>query len=110
MEGVGPAFHHPIHSLIPSASQHTPTPTHPQFLLAHEGPLCGVLALASVMAVVLSCFLLYHLQLALRNVTTNETFKWQVARARVQRDREKALRAREISGACTCVWICVCTD
>lgn len=70
----------------------------PQYLLAHEGPLCGVLALASVMGLVLLAFLVYHLHLSLQNTTTNETFKWQIARARVQRQREKAQRAQEITG------------
>lgn len=56
------------------------------------------------MGFVLLAFLLYHLHLALKNTTTNETFKWQIARVRVQRQRERALRAREITGASVDLW------
>ena len=69
-----------------------------QYLVVHEGAVCGVLALCFVMAVVLAGFLLYHLRLAWRNTTTNETFKWSAVRAHAKLARDHARRAHEASG------------
>jgi len=69
-----------------------------QYLVVHEGAVCGVLALCFVMAVVLAGFLLYHLRLALRNITTNESFKWSAVRAHAKLARDHARRAHEASG------------
>jgi hypothetical protein len=69
-----------------------------QYLVVHEGAVCGVLALCFVMAVVLAGFLLYHLRLAWRNTTTNETFKWSAVRAHAKLARNQARRAHEASG------------
>ncbi|TFJ87604.1 hypothetical protein NSK_000955 [Nannochloropsis salina CCMP1776] len=69
-----------------------------QYLVVHEGAVCGVLALAFVMAIVLAGFLLYHLWLAGQNTTTNETFKWAEVRLKVKIARSQARRAHEASG------------
>ncbi len=69
-----------------------------QYLVVHEGALCGVLALCTVMAVVLLGFWLYHLSLVFRNTTTNETFKWSAVRAQAKQARSQAQRAHEASG------------
>lgn len=47
-----------------------------QYLLYHHGKLCGLLALAGTMAVVLTGFLSYHVYLVLKGTTTNESAKW----------------------------------
>lgn len=69
-----------------------------QYMVVHEGAVCGVLALCFVMAVVLAGFLLYHLRLAWGNTTTNETFKWSAVRAHAKLARSQARRAHEASG------------
>eukprot|EP00903_Cladosiphon_okamuranus_P017396 g16024.t1 len=51
-----------------------------QYLLFHYGKLCGLLALAATMAVVLTGFLAYHVYLLLKGTTTNESAKWAEAR------------------------------
>ncbi|CAM9656382.1 unnamed protein product [Discosporangium mesarthrocarpum] len=50
-----------------------------QYMTYHFGKLCGLLVLASVMGVVLTGFLAYHLWLLCRGVTTNESSKWKQA-------------------------------
>lgn len=69
-----------------------------QYFIVHEGALCGVAALAGVMAIVITGFLAYHLYLVSRNMTTNETFKWTAVRRIYKAEREKRERAKEISG------------
>jgi hypothetical protein len=69
-----------------------------QYFIVHEGALCGVAALAGVMAIVITGFLAYHLYLVSRNMTTNETFKWTAVRRVYKAEREKRERAKEISG------------
>lgn len=69
-----------------------------QYFIVHEGALCGVAALAGVMAIVITGFLAYHLYLVSRNMTTNETFKWTAVRRVYKAEREKRDRAKEISG------------
>ncbi|CAM9107110.1 unnamed protein product [Phaeothamnion confervicola] len=51
-----------------------------QYVAFQEGKLMGLLALASVMALVLTGFFCYHLHLAASNTTTNEASKWKDAR------------------------------
>ncbi|CAM9955138.1 unnamed protein product [Scytosiphon promiscuus] len=51
-----------------------------QYLLYHYGKLCGLLALAGTMALVLTGFLSYHIYLVLKGTTTNESAKWSEAR------------------------------
>jgi hypothetical protein len=72
-----------------------------QYFIAHEAPLCGVLALSVVMTVVISGFLGYHLMLVKQNMTTNETFKWNEVRRKIAATRESLARAREASGQST---------
>lgn len=48
-----------------------------QFLCARHGPMVGHLLLMSVMAVVLTAFLIFHLYLIARGMTTNEFYKWR---------------------------------
>lgn len=48
-----------------------------QFLFARHGPMAAHLLLMSVMALILSSFLLFHLHLIVRGMTTNEFYKWR---------------------------------
>ena len=56
------------------------------------------MALCTVMAVVIAGFLGYHLYLASRNLTTNETFKWASVKASFRHVKEQADRLNEVSG------------
>lgn len=47
-----------------------------QYLMYHYGKLCGLMVLASTMAMVITGFLSYHLYLVARGMTTNESAKW----------------------------------
>jgi hypothetical protein len=59
-----------------------------QFLCARHGPMVGHLLLMGVMAIVLTAFLLFHLHLIARGMTTNEFYKWRTLhRNRIKTNR-----------------------
>lgn len=58
-----------------------------QFLFAQYMPLAGVFLLLSVMSILLSAFLIFHLHLIVRGMTTNEFYKWRSLRKYYRQNR-----------------------
>jgi len=56
--------------------------------------ICGVFILMSVMSVVLGVFLMFHLYITSRNMTTNEFFKWQSFRRLHRKEKYKFEKAQ----------------
>lgn len=50
------------------------------YMMMRYFEICGVLLLMTVMSVMLSIFLGFHLYITARNMTTNEYFKWKAVR------------------------------
>lgn len=66
-----------------------------QFLCARHGPMVGHLLLMAVMAVVLTAFLLFHMHLIVRGMTTNEFYKWRTIH-RMKSKKYKSLTGNEV--------------
>jgi hypothetical protein len=67
-----------------------------QFIFARFMPLCGIMLLTGVMALLLTCFLGFHLYLmCFRGMTTNEFYKWK----QVVKHHKLAKKAFELSSS-----------
>mmetsp|Transcript_6302 Transcript_6302/g.14219 ORF Transcript_6302/g.14219 Transcript_6302/m.14219 type:complete len:369 (-) Transcript_6302:626-1732(-) len=59
------------------------------YLFMRHSQICGVLLLMSVMAVMLGIFLVFHLYITSRCMTTNEFFKWRSVKRWHKKERMK---------------------